>query len=338
MMIDTTHDAHAPSFAAPMEPARYTRQLFLTPHQLVERVTPQRNLFVLAHLGIPRVDAAHWRLDIGGLVERPTTLTLNELRRLPAREVETFHQCAGAPRRPDLAARRVGNVVWRGVDLADLLRGCGVAETAQFVWAYGLDHGKYEELSAKWYVKDLPLPRLAEGGVLLAYEVNGEPLAPEHGFPLRLIVPGYYGTNTVKWLWRLELAASRATGPFTTVLYNDPDPAAGTRPVWEAPPESLIVAPHGGPLPAGTPVEIWGWAWGAAGIAQVEISLDGGATWSAATVEPRRQWSWQRFAFGWRPQRAGAYKLAARATDARGAVQPMAKARNAVHTVDVTIE
>jgi DMSO/TMAO reductase YedYZ molybdopterin-dependent catalytic subunit len=338
MTAETIHDAHAPSFAAPMEPSRYTRRLFLEPHQLVARVTPQRELFVLAHLGIPHVAAADWRLAIGGLIERPVTLTLDDLRRLPVREVESFHQCAGAPRRPDLAARRVANVVWRGVDLADLLRGCGVAAAAQFLWAYGLDHGKYEDVSARWYVKDLPLTRLAEGGVLLAYEVNGEPLAPEHGFPLRLIVPGYYGTNTVKWLWRLELATSRAAGPFTTVLYNDPDPAAGTRPVWEAPPESLIVAPQGGPLSATTPIEVWGWAWGAAGIAQVEISRDGGETWSSATVEPRRQWSWQRFSFDWRPQRPGAYTLAARATDTRGAVQPTAKARNAIHTVGVTIE
>ena len=342
MTSETSHDAPvpslAPSFAAPMDPARYTRRLFLEPHQLVERVTPQRELFVLAHLGIPHVAAADWRLAIGGLVERPMTLTLGELRRLPAREVESFHQCAGAPRRPDLAARRVGNVVWRGVDLADLLHGCGVAPSAQFLWSYGLDRGKYEDINAKWYVKDLPLTRLADGGVLLAYEVNGEPLAPEHGFPLRLIVPGYYGTNTVKWLWRLELASSRATGPFTTVLYNDPDPANGTRPVWEAPPESLIVAPQGGPLPAAAPTEIWGWAWGAAGIAKVEISLDGGETWSPATVEPRRQWSWQRFAFDWRPARAGVFALAARATDVRGAVQPVAKARNAIHTVNVTIE
>ncbi|HZU90031.1 MAG TPA: molybdopterin-dependent oxidoreductase [Stellaceae bacterium] len=336
MTIESGQDTPTPSFAAPMDPAHYVRRIALEPHRTSEAVTPQRDLFVLAHLGVPRVDVARWRLDIAGLVERPLTLSFDDIRRLPARQVESFHQCAGAPRRPDLAARRIANVVWSGVDLAALLRSCGVRAAARFLWAYGLDHGEYDGVAARWYVKDVPMARLAEGGVLLAYAVNGEPLTPEHGFPLRLIVPGYYGTNTVKWLWRLELAEQRAAGPFTTVLYNDPLPSGGTRPVWEAPPEALIVMPAPGLLAADT-VEIWGWAWAAAGIARVEVSADGGATWSQAQVEPRRQWSWQRFAFVWRPERKGRFTLMARATDMRGAVQPMEKARNAVHTVTVTV-
>lgn len=332
-----TSDLRSPSFAAPMEPRGYLRRIVHEPHQVTAPVTAQQDLFVLAHLGIPRVDAAAWRLAIAGLVERPATLSLAEILRLPARQVETFHQCAGAPRRADLAARRIANVIWRGVDLDALLRRCGIRPEARFLWAYGLDHGEYDGISAKWYLKDLPLGRLAAGGVLLAYAVNGECLTPEHGYPLRLVVPGYYGTNAVKWLWRLELADRRADGPFTTVLYNDPDPAAGgTRPVWEAPAEALIVAPAPGPLRAG-PVEIWGWAWAAAGIVRVEISVDGGENWRPARVATRRQWAWQRFAFDWQPQRDGAYTLAARATDAHGACQPMAKARNAVHTVGVTV-
>lgn len=327
----------APSFAAPMDPAQYHRAGDRRPHQVIEPITPQRELFVLAHMGIPRPDEAAWRLEIAGLVERPRTLTLDDILRLPAREVETFHQCAGAARRADLAMRRIANVVWRGVDLAALLQASGVEAEARFLWSYGLDHGSYEEVSATCYVKDMPLARLAEGGVLLAYAVNGEPLSPEHGRPLRLVIPGYYGTNTVKWLWRLELREGRATGPFTTLLYNDPDPATGgTRPVWEAPPESLIVAPAPGPL-AASATEIWGWAWAAAGVAKTEISLDGGKSWSPARLEPRRQWSWQRFSLDWQPSRPGDFTLAARATDTRGATQPLAKARNAVHTVAVTI-
>jgi len=183
----------------------------------------------------------------------------------------------------------------------------------------------------------MPLARLAEGGVLLAYAVNGEPLSPEHGHPLRLVIPGYYGTNAVKWLWRLELSEGRATGPFTTELYNDPDPVRGaTRPVWQAPPESLIVAPAPGQLTA-SETGIWGWAWAAEGVAKTEVSVDGGKSWSPARLEPRRQWSWQRFSFDWQPSSPGNFMLAARATDTRGAAQPLEKARNAVHTVAVTV-
>lgn len=235
--------------------------VFLTSHRIMVQV--QSSWFPLYDMN-PQSYAPNifFRLDIAGLVERPATLTFKDLQGLPERRVETFHQCAGAPRRPDLPMRRVGHGVWHGVDLAELLRRCGVSAGARFLWAYGLDHGEYDGVNAGWYVKDMPLTRLDQGGVLLAYAVNGEPLTAEHGFPLRLVIPGYYGTNAVKWLWRLELAAERAPSPFTTVLYNDPDPVAAgaTRPVWEAPPESLIVAPVPGPLTV-APVAIWGWAW-----------------------------------------------------------------------------
>jgi sulfane dehydrogenase subunit SoxC len=328
----------SPSFAAPMEPAGYFRRLVHEPHETVARLTSQQDLFVLAHLGVPRVDRSQWRLDIAGLVERPATLTFDALRRLPEQRVESFHQCAGAPRRPDLPMRRIANVVWHGVDLAALLRQSGIQDGARYLWAYGLDRGEYDGVKAEWYIKDMPLTRLDQGGVLLAYAVNGEPLAAEHGFPLRLVIPGFYGTNTVKWLWRLELAEGRAPSPFTTVLYNDPDPvtAGVTRPLWEAPPESLIVAPAPGPIPA-LLTEIGGWAWAAAGIAQVDVSVDGGASWSPARIEPRREWSWQRFRFAWRPAEPGNHVIAARATDMRGVIQPKERARNAVHCVSVAV-
>lgn len=328
-----------PSFAASMEPAGYFRRLVHEPHETVAPLTPQRDLFVLAHLGVPHVDRSQWRLEIVGLVERPATLTFDDLRQLPEHRIETFHQCAGAPRRPDLPMRRIANVVWHGVDLAALLRKLGIKDRARYLWAYGLDRGEYDGVKAEWYVKDMPLTRLDQGGVLLAYAVNGEPLAAEHGFPLRLVIPGYYGTNTVKWLWRLELAEQRALSPFTTVLYNDPDPVAlgVTRPLWEAPPESMIVAPAPGPI-AATRIEIWGWAWAATGVAQVEVSVDGGASWLLAHIEPRHEWSWQRFRFEWRPAGRGNFVIAARATDMRGAIQPTDRARNAVHRVPVAVE
>jgi DMSO/TMAO reductase YedYZ molybdopterin-dependent catalytic subunit len=119
-------DKPLPSCAAPMDPVGYFRRLVHELHETVAPVTQQQDLFVLAHLGIPRIDLAQWRLDIAGIVERLATLSFEDLRRLPERWVESFHQCAGAPRRTDPPMRRIGNVVWHGVDLAELLRHCGI--------------------------------------------------------------------------------------------------------------------------------------------------------------------------------------------------------------------
>ncbi len=126
---------------------------------------------------------------------------------------------------PTIATRRYANVVWAGFDLCELLESVEVRPEAKFLWSFGLDKGTFEDVRSTAYVKDMPLDRLYEGDVLLAYEMNGEPLDSEHGFPLRLIIPGYYGTNAVKWLYRLELADQRPDGPFTTKYYNDPCPS-----------------------------------------------------------------------------------------------------------------
>lgn len=331
-----------PGLSAPLEPAGFQRHLPVALHQLTESITPQRDLFTIAHYGIARVDAAAWRMTVEGLVERPLSLNLDELRRLPKRQVQSFHQCAGFPNKPDIATRRIANVVWGGADLGDLLGMTGIRPEARFLWTSGLDRGRYERISAGNYQKDMPLDRLAQGGVLLAYEINGEPLAAEHGAPVRLVIPGYYGTNAVKWLFRLELADRRAGGIFTTVLYNDPvaapdGSAAKTRPVWAAPPEAAIVSPAPETLLPRQPVEIWGWAWGADDIERVEISADNGESWHVASVGPRSEWSWQRFSYRWTPESYGAFTLMARAHDSAGATQPMARARNAVHAIRVKV-
>jgi sulfane dehydrogenase subunit SoxC len=328
---------------APLNPIGVQRHLPLAPHQLTDRITTQTELFTIAHYGIAQVEVASWRLTIGGMVRKPLSLSLDDIRRLPKRTVESFHQCAGFPRRHDIATRRIANVRWGGVDLAELLAVAEIDSGAKFLWSYGLDCGAYESIRGGNYQKDMPLARLAEGGVLLAYEVNDEPLTAEHGRPLRLIVPGYYGTNCVKWLYRLELADRRANGMFTTLLYNDPvPPSAGHPPdakvpLWEAPPESVIVFPKSEYVLPRDMVEIWGWAWGAKGIAAVEVSTDGGATWRRASLDKRSQWSWQRFALSWTPTHSGPVEIIARAVDSAGITQAEDKARNAMHRVTVEV-
>jgi DMSO/TMAO reductase YedYZ molybdopterin-dependent catalytic subunit len=191
---------------------------------MVGAVTATEHLFVLAHLGIPRIDPARWSLVIDGLVDRACTLSSNDLKARPMKIVEAVHRCCGSPLEPSMPTRRVANVRWGGVDLAKLLDQVGVDARARFLWSYGLDGGDFAGTSCDWFIKDLPLARLTTGDVLLAYGLNGAPLPAEHGFPVRLVVPGFYGTNSVKWLWRLHLAEYRAEGPFTTQFYNDTPP------------------------------------------------------------------------------------------------------------------
>lgn len=332
-----------PPTRAVMDPATGFRRIPLRPHEMHDTVTKLEDLFVLAHLGVPRIDAADWRLRLDGLVGRAASWSLDDLKARQKTTVAAVHQCCGNPLEPNVPTRRVSNVFWGGVALDKLLHGADVDPSARYLWSYGCDHGHIADMKADAYVKDLPLDRVAQGDVLVAYELNGAPLPAEHGFPARLVVPGYYGTNSVKWLWRLRLAADRSDGIFTTRLYNDVVEAAGgsllSRPVWAIRPESILVSPAPGAVVArGQPTEIWGWAWSFRPVGQVEVSFDGGATYHAASLEPRRGWTWQRFFLLWRPNTPGRTELRVRATDAAGEVQPAEAARNALHRVEVTVE
>jgi sulfane dehydrogenase subunit SoxC len=249
----------------------------------------------------------------------------------------------GSRFKPKQAVRGVANLSWSGVDLGEVLGEAGVDPAAHFLWSYGVDHGEFGKMQSNFYLKDLPIERVAAGGVMLAYEMNGEALTLEHGAPVRLFIPGYYGTNCVKWLRRMTVADRRADGPLTTTFYNDrphrsraADRSAAPRPVWEIAPESVIASPAPETeLPVGEPAEIWGWAWASRGIAKVDVSFDGGATYAAADLAPRQNWSWQRFSCEWRPDVEGPVVLASRATDSEGVTQPRAGARNSIYKVGI---
>ena len=328
----------------PLDPRGVTRRTPLTPAELTREITPARDVLVLAHLGIPRLAAAGFTLEVDGMARRPLKVALEALKRRPKVVYKSFHECAGNPLKPRAPTRRIANVIWGGAALAGLLKEAEPLPAAQFIWSYGLDYGEFEGACVDAYVKDLPLERALAADALLAYELNGEPLDAEHGFPLRLVVPGFYGTNSVKWLYRITLAERRADGPFTTRFYNDPiapsaeNPAGGFKPVWQVAPHSVIVYPA--PQAAvrlGDAVEVWGWAWGERPICAVEVSVDGGAVYRRAALAPREQRSWQRFALTWRPQAAGPARLSSRAIDTGGETQPLLAARNAVYSVEVSV-
>lgn len=311
-------------------------------HELREFITPTERLFVVHHLGIPDIAAVvDWHIVVNGLVNQPLRLSLSDLAALPQVELTAFHECAGSPLRPEVAVRRAGNVTWGGVRLRTVLERAGVMTGAAFVWARGADSGIYPPTghANDSYLKDLPLAKGSSEEVLLATTLNGQSLDEQHGAPVRLVVPGFYGTNSVKWLTELIVADKRADGYFTTTLYNDRRIEQGVEvvePVWEVAPHSVIVAPSAGERLRAGQCLVWGWAWAAAPIASVEISSDAGCTWSTAAVHPRQGHAWQRFEFEWEAS-TGSKQLQCRATDKAGRTQPASRARNEVlHlTVDV---
>ena len=310
----------------------------IEPVHLGVEITETEPLFVLAHVGVPRVEAREWSLEICGLVDRPLSLTLDDLMRYPQRDVESIHKCAGNPFDASVATRQIANVIWRGVDIRQLLAEAGAKPSATHLWSYGLDYGEFFGKQVTHYVKDLPLSRVEEGDVLIAHMLNDAPLSLEHGYPVRLVVPGFYGTNSVKWLCRLELADTRPVGPFTTELYNDPVEGGGTTPVWEIEPESMFVFPKPEDTLTGGMQKIWGRAWSSAEIVSVEVSFDGGEVWRSARLTPRVGRAWQTFEVEWQPPTSGRYRLQCRATDADGRKQPVTGARNAIYSVEVVAE
>lgn len=325
-----------------MHPASGVGRLKLPPQALTDRVTKTEDLFAIAHLGVPRIDPEQWFLTIDGLVARKRQLSLAQLRARPKKVLEAVHQCCGNPLEPQVPTRRIANGRWGGADLAALLDDLGVDGEARYLWSRGLDHGTFAGVACDGYTKDLPLQRLREGDVLIAYELNGEPLPPEQGFPARLLVPGYYGTNNVKWLSRLTLAKTRAGGPFVRRRYNDvvEHPAGQPRcnPVWAIAPDSVIVSPAPDQSFAlGSVIEIWGWAWSDGAATALDVSFDAGVRWATARLDPPSGRSWQRFTTIWAPKAPGRYEIIACARAAEGRKQPSVGARNAIHRVAVEV-
>jgi DMSO/TMAO reductase YedYZ molybdopterin-dependent catalytic subunit len=322
-------------------------------------VTPVGLHYLLVHYDIPAVDET-WRLAVDGDVASALDLSLDDLRALPAHEVVSTMECAGngrallAPRplsQPWLQ-EAVGTGRWRGARLRDVLERAAPGGQGVEVLFTGLDRG-VEGGEEQAFRRSLPIGLAREEDVLLAYELNGGPLPPQHGFPLRLLVPGWYGMTNVKWLSRITVVDEPFAGyqqarGYRVRLTDDEDGV----PLQRMLPRALMVPP-GIPefmtrertLSAGV-VVLEGRAWsGHAPIDAVDVSADGGESWSAARVEPPElgRWAWQRWTYGWEAD-PGAHVLACRARDAAGNVQPLEAtwnvggyANNAVQRVRVLV-
>ena len=301
-------------------------------------VTPNRLFFVRNNSpGSPEVDAAGWRLSVeGDAVGQPLELSYDELRRLPARTLVSYLECAGnhrvmfdrlqgrAAKGTQWGPGAVGNGVWLGVALADVLTLAGIAHDAASVLLVGLD----EEAPEGGFRRVVSAEKAMHPHTLLAYGLNGEVLPRDHGFPLRALVPGWVGSTSIKWLGRIEVSREQIwTRNNTTsyVLIGDdypPEGEADGQAVTVQSIKSALGLPWPAALASGTH-RLHGFAHSPHGdVARVEWSADGGASWRPARiVEPQVQYSWARFEFDW-PAQPGDHTLLTRATDVAGNTQP----------------
>jgi DMSO/TMAO reductase YedYZ molybdopterin-dependent catalytic subunit len=301
-------------------------------------VTPIGLHYLLTHFDIPHVDAETWRLEIGGLVDTALTLSLEDVKARPARTMAVTLECAGNGRalteprplsQPWLEGA-VGTAEWTGTPLAPLLEEAGLAGEAKEIVFTGLDRGIQGDVEHA-YERSLPMGDALRDEVLLAYEINGQTLPPQHGFPLRVIVPGWYGMTHVKWLRSITAVAEPFAGWQQEVAYHvrasEEDEG---EPVTRIKPRSLMVPP-GIPdflsrvryLRPG-PCRLEGRAWsGRAPVTRVELSVDGGRTWADATLgKPVGEFAWRGWEYEWDAS-PGEHELCCRATDEAGNVQPL---------------
>ena len=302
-------------------------------------LTPAGLHYLLIHYDIPAVDPATWRLAVGGSVGRELSLSLADLRARPSVTAAVTLECAGNGR-AQLSPRplsqpwlleAVGTAEWTGTPLSGVLEEAGVEEPAAEVLFEALDHG-VEGGEEQSYARSLPLAEALRDEMLLAYAMNGAPLPPQHGFPLRLVVPGWYGMASVKWLHRITVLDSPFEGYQQVRGYRlRQTPSEEGEPVSRMLPRSLMVPPG---IPDFATRErrlepgahtVRGRAWSGFGaVERVAVSADGGESWSDARLGRQvGRWAWRSWEWDWQVEEPGLYELSCRATDSAGHSQPL---------------
>ena len=300
-------------------------------------ITPIGLHYLLIHFDIPAVDARTWELAIGGLVKRSLRMSLDDIKARPQATIAVTLECAGngrarlspRPMSQPWLSEAVGTAEWTGTPLGPILAEAGLSEGAREVVFTGHDRGVQGGID-QLYERSLPIAEVQRPEVMLVHAINGQPLPPQHGFPVRLIVPGWYGMTHVKWLRAITVTA----GPFEgyqqarAYRYRVSDQSAG-EPVTRMLPRALMVPP-GMPdfmsrtrfVAPGTHT-IEGRAWSGRGtVTRVELSGDGGLTWADAELDAAvSPFAWRGWRHEWKA-RPGEHELCVRATDSAGNAQP----------------
>ena len=312
---------------------------FETPVSLLNSfITPNDTFYVRSHIPIPQIDAARWALKIGGEVNSPITLSLDEIRKLPAVTITNTLECAGNGRaffQPAVAGIQwekgaVGNARFTGARMSDVLKKAGVKTSGVNVEMHAADRPPG---TMPAFVRQVPMAKAMHPDTVIAYEMNGQPIPLVHGAPLRAIVPGWEGAYSIKWLNALNVLAKDSDSFWVATGYRYPTrrvaPGAAVDAKDMAPltgliVKSLITTPENGASQAAGKVVVGGFAWaGEDDIKAVDISIDNGATWRPARLTGEQaRYAWRRFEFEFNAARPESYLILSRATDAKGNMQP----------------
>ncbi len=299
---------------------------------LTSWITPTDEVFAVSHYGTPKVDLDHWKLEISGLIKSPKTLTLADLKKRPRKTVTATLECSGNSSSPTFMGA-VGNVRWTGTPLGPLLQECGLHRRAIEAVFFGHDE-KVEKIReqdyAQNFARSLALKEAFREEVILAYEMNGKPLPPEHGAPLRLIVPGWFGIAWVKWLKRIEVLDRRFMGKwmareYVTIRGEERPDCTVWRETSVGPIDvksivARVVRRKDGSL------RVTGAAWSdGTPLKKVELQIDDGR-WIGVRLDRKSEsrYAWTFWHYDWQNPTPGEHTLVSRATDADGRVQPAA--------------
>jgi DMSO/TMAO reductase YedYZ molybdopterin-dependent catalytic subunit len=300
-------------------------------------VTPTRLFFVRNHFAVPELNLATWRLSVEGCVRLRRVWTWDELMDLPERTVFATVECAGNGR-SFLAERQsgvqwgagaVGHAEWTGVPLKLVLERSGLEPDALEVLFEGADVGTEPDHPAPMpFARSLPLSKALHPDTLLANRMNGEVLDANHGYPVRLFVPGWYGVASVKWLRRIEVVNKPFRGYFQSVKYTvqrRTERGLETEVVGPMMPKSEIIRPRDGDVLGLGGNRFFGVSWaGEESVSRVDVSTDGGTTWNDATlVGPQAPYSWTLWEYLWEADSPGEHTVLVRATSSGGRVQPV---------------
>ena len=312
---------------------------FETPTALLRTfITPNNAFYVRSHLPVPQVDAATWALKVGGEVNSPLSLSVDEIKKLPAATTTVTLECAGNGRaffQPAVAGIQwekgaVSTARFTGARLSEVLKKAGLKTAGINVEMHAADR-PLGTMPA--FVRQVPMAKAMHPDTIIAYDMNGEPIPLVHGAPLRAIIPGWEGAYSVKWLNALNVIAKDSESFWVATGYRYPTrrvaPGAAVDAKEMAPltglvVKSLITTPADGASQPVGKVTVGGFAWaGEDDIKAVDVSIDNGASWrTARLVGEQARYTWRGFAFEFDAPRPESYLILSRATDSRGKVQP----------------